>query len=186
MTSGASHGFQQGHEYLATAAAFFRSGKKFLTAAADDTTRIWDVETGMNILTLRETGSSAAAVLSDDETQILTGGKDPAGDNYAAKLWDAQYGQTVALLPRSPGGDHGRGDFPRPSLRLRRRRPGVLLSLGGQRHAPLGKQLEKQVRSHPRRESGRLPARRPTRSDRQQRPHGRAMGRGHGKIVPTP
>ncbi|MGO9115106.1 MAG: WD40 repeat domain-containing serine/threonine protein kinase [Thermoguttaceae bacterium] len=99
LSSGASNGFQQGHEYLATAAAFFRSGKKFLTAAADDTTRIWDAETGMNILTLRETGSSGAAVLSDDENRILTGGKDPADNNYAAKLWDAETGKLLRYFP---------------------------------------------------------------------------------------
>jgi WD40 repeat protein len=99
LTSGASNGLQQGHEYLATAAAFFRNGKKFSTAAADDTTRIWDVETGMNIVTLHETGCSGAAVLSDDETRILTGGREPAGDNYAAKLWDAETGKLLRYFP---------------------------------------------------------------------------------------
>ncbi len=99
LSSGASSGLQQGHEYLATAAAFFKSGKKFFTAAADDTTRIWDVETGMNIVTLHETGCSGAATLSDDETQILTGGRDPAGDNYAAKLWDAESGKLLRHFP---------------------------------------------------------------------------------------
>jgi WD40 repeat protein len=99
VNSGVINSFQQGHEYLATAAVFFRGGNKFLTAAADDTTRIWDVETGMNILTLRETGSSGAAVLSDDGIRILTGGKDAAGDNYAAKLWDARTGRLLRYFP---------------------------------------------------------------------------------------
>ena len=53
----------------------------------------------MNILTLRETGSSGAAALSDDETRILTGGKDPGGDEYAARLWDARSGKLLHSFP---------------------------------------------------------------------------------------
>jgi WD40 repeat protein/serine/threonine protein kinase len=99
LASGASISFQQGHEYLATAAAFFHDGKKFMTAAGDDTTRVWDVETGMNIVTIHETGSSGAAALSGDDSQILTGGKNPTGDDYAAKLWDARSGKLLGCFP---------------------------------------------------------------------------------------
>ena len=70
-----------------------------MTAAGDDTTRVWDVETGMNIVTIHETGSSGAAALSGDDSQILTGGKNPSGDDYAAKLWDAGSGKLLGCFP---------------------------------------------------------------------------------------
>ena len=82
--------FEEGHDYLASTAAFFPDGKRLLTAAADNTTRTWDVTTGTQILRLDHTGHGSVAVLSHDGKTVLTG-----SDELTARLWNAETGELL-------------------------------------------------------------------------------------------
>lgn len=100
---------QEGHEFLATTAVFFKpdpkNGRRFLTGAMDGTVRLWNADTGTQIALLPNTGSSAAVALSPDEKWIAT-----AGPNQEVLLWE------VARLGRKS---------PRP-IRLDGHRAGVV------------------------------------------------------------
>ena len=85
--------FQQGHHYLATTAVFFPGGGRFLTAAVDNSARIWDVATGMQVQTLEGTGLSAAAAISPDGKRIATG-----SERRTARIWDT-LGNRLAETP---------------------------------------------------------------------------------------
>ncbi len=57
--------FEEGHEFLASAAVFSRDGDKLITAAIDNTVRVWDVATGTELVLLEGTGQDAAVALSN-------------------------------------------------------------------------------------------------------------------------
>ena len=64
--------FREGHEYLASSALFFPNGERMLTAAVDNSVRIWNVARGTEMHRLEHTGRSAAVALSPDGKWILT------------------------------------------------------------------------------------------------------------------
>lgn len=64
---------EEGHEFLATTAAFMPGGRHILTSSLDNTTRIWNLLTGGQILVLQGTGNAAVAAVSPDGKWILTG-----------------------------------------------------------------------------------------------------------------
>ncbi len=72
---------------------FLSDGRTFVSAASDATTRVWDLTSGTQLMTLEGTGDGAAlAVSTKDGRWILTGGGrvDPEKDSspWQAKLWD--------------------------------------------------------------------------------------------------
>ena len=74
---------QEGHEFLVTTALFFPAGdRRILTAAGDNTVRIWDRFTGGQIRRLDDTGTISVAALSADGQWIVTG-----SDGKDALLW---------------------------------------------------------------------------------------------------
>ncbi|MCA8997442.1 MAG: WD40 repeat domain-containing protein, partial [Planctomycetaceae bacterium] len=73
----------EGHDYLTSRAEFFADGKYMVTAAADNTVRLWNVATGTQFLRLDRTGRSAALAISADERWLATGSEE---DDL--KLWD--------------------------------------------------------------------------------------------------
>ena len=77
--------FEEGHSYLASSALFFPDGRYLLTAAVDNTARLWDVATGGEANRLDHTGRSAATAMSFDGRWIATG-----SDDKSVKLWDVK------------------------------------------------------------------------------------------------
>ncbi|WP_166828148.1 protein kinase domain-containing protein [Thalassoroseus pseudoceratinae] len=72
---------------------FLSDGQTFVSSASDSTTRIWDLTSGTQLMTLEGTGDgSALAVSSSKGRWVLTGGGqiDPEDQSSAwqAKLWD--------------------------------------------------------------------------------------------------
>ena len=62
-----------------------------LTAARDETAKLWDAESGTCVQTFQgHTGWVNSAIFSPDSNQVLT-----ASDDYRAKLWDAESGDCV-------------------------------------------------------------------------------------------
>ena len=76
--------FEEGHEYLASTAIVFPDGMKLLTAAADNTARVWDLTTGTQLYWLDRTGRESVAAISHNGKLIATG-----GDDKTAKIWNA-------------------------------------------------------------------------------------------------
>jgi len=74
--------FEEGHLYLASSAQFFENDFKLLTAAVDNTARIWDVASGVQIARLDKTGQRGVACVSPDNQWVLTG-----GENGTVQVW---------------------------------------------------------------------------------------------------
>ena len=68
-----ANSLQEGHAYLASTVIPFDNGNKILTSALENTTRIWDVKQGIELVRLDNTGIEAAAAVSSDGTLIATG-----------------------------------------------------------------------------------------------------------------
>lgn len=66
---------KEGHEYLATSAAFLPDGRRIITSAGDGTVRIWDQNTGGQLHRLRDTGTLGTLAVSPDGRWLLTGSK---------------------------------------------------------------------------------------------------------------
>ena len=102
-----------GHQETVTAAAFTPDGKSLVSSSADDTTIVWDVETGDELLTLEQGNEYDVTCLdvSPDGKRIATGD----GDNNVT-LWDLETGErlhriavheaAVADIAFSPDGKH--------------------------------------------------------------------------------
>ncbi|MDX1947210.1 MAG: protein kinase [Pirellulaceae bacterium] len=76
---------QEGHEFLVTTALFFPPGdRRILTAAGDNTVRIWDRYTGGQLRRLDGTGTISVAAISPDGKWIVTG-----SDGKDALLWSS-------------------------------------------------------------------------------------------------
>jgi WD40 repeat protein/tetratricopeptide (TPR) repeat protein len=66
-------------------------GRRVLSAGADKTARIWDLETGRpTVPPLRHAQTVYRAVFSPDGTRVVT-----AGFDYSARVWDAVTGEPV-------------------------------------------------------------------------------------------
>jgi WD40 repeat protein len=99
-----------GHDFLATTVVARRDGRRLLTSAGDNTTRLWDLATGSQSAVLSGTGRHAGLAVSADGRHVLTGAvpvesPDPSGSSVQrtyALLWDLEtqqivrrYGETI-------------------------------------------------------------------------------------------
>jgi WD40 repeat protein len=64
-----------------------------VTVGNDQSVRVWDAETGREVLTIKYTGLIEGAVFSPDGRRLVT----ESGDG-AARVWDAATGQELLAL----------------------------------------------------------------------------------------
>ena len=89
----------EGHLGQVYNAAFRPDGKRIVTAGADDTARVWDVETGKAIAILNgHAGSVYNAAFSPDGRRVVT-----ASDDKTARVWNVDTGKTRAVLAGHTG-----------------------------------------------------------------------------------
>ena len=90
-----------GHAGSVWSVAFSPDGKRIVTGSDDATAKVWDAETGQELLTLKgHTGSVISVAFSPDGKRIVTG-----SDDKTVKVWDAATGQETP----HPQGAHSRG-----------------------------------------------------------------------------
>jgi WD40 repeat protein/serine/threonine protein kinase len=83
-----------GHRSPIESVAFSADGRRMITGSQDKTAKVWDTETGRELLTLTgHTEAVAAAVFSPDGHRIVTASWDDT-----AKIWDAATGQELLTL----------------------------------------------------------------------------------------
>ncbi len=101
---------QDGHTASVSVVSFSPDGKRVVTVAGnpnqpvaqDTAARVWDVESGKQLLTLRgHTSWLRSAAFSPDGKKILTG-----SDDGTARVWDATTGTELLSLgsPKEPAG----------------------------------------------------------------------------------
>ncbi|MGA2569368.1 MAG: caspase family protein [Terracidiphilus sp.] len=82
---------QLGHFHEIETVAFSPDGRTMLTACADKTAKLWDVETGLEIRTFAgHTDRVTGAVFSPDGRTVLT-----ASWDKTAKLWNVETGRAI-------------------------------------------------------------------------------------------
>ncbi len=83
-----------GHTGQVTSVSWSRDGKRILTGSSDYTAKVWDAETGPEILALKGHTSDVNSVAwSPDGKRIVTGSQD-----RTAKVWDGDKGQEILTL----------------------------------------------------------------------------------------
>jgi WD40 repeat protein len=75
---------------MVTSAAFSPDSKRVVTASTDKTARLWDANTGRQIIELKGHGYLNTAAYSPDGKRIVTASLDST-----ARLWDANNGEQV-------------------------------------------------------------------------------------------
>ncbi|WP_197169226.1 protein kinase domain-containing protein [Novipirellula galeiformis] len=85
---------QEGHDFLATTAAFLPGADRLVTVAGDDTTRLWDVQHGAEVWSVGGTGRRGLLALSPNGNQILTG----SSDGKVAQLFEVETGRKIRQL----------------------------------------------------------------------------------------
>jgi WD40 repeat protein len=106
----------EGHDSTITQAVFRSDGKQIVSAALDQTVRIWDLEKGSVALTLHEEAAVLCATFSPDGLRIASGSAD-----QTVKIWQSS-GNAIKTLnwgkarinnvAYSPDGRHLAGCFP--------------------------------------------------------------------------
>ena len=67
--------------------SFSPDGRRVLTASGDRTAKIWDAETGQELLTLKSQSAIRSVAFSPDGKRIVSGSTDKT-----LKIWDAELG----------------------------------------------------------------------------------------------
>lgn len=97
----------EGHLAMIKDVAFTPDGRQLVSSSDDKTIRVWDLETGETVRTIRgeiapgATGKIYAMALSSDGRWLATGGKFHPSDGEAAsviRLYDFLSGRLIALL----------------------------------------------------------------------------------------
>ena len=84
----------RGHSDVVRGVAFSPDGKHIATASDDQTAKVWDAETGKELLTLRGHADSVIAVaFSPDGKRLAT-----ASEDHTAKVRDAETGKELLTL----------------------------------------------------------------------------------------
>jgi len=95
----------RGHNGEVQSVAWSPDGKRLATGSEDKTAKVWDAETGKELLTLSgHTGSIASVAWSPDGRHIATRSEDST-----AKVWDAATDKEVLTLSSSGDGCYGVG-----------------------------------------------------------------------------
>jgi WD domain, G-beta repeat len=90
----------KGHSGLVTSVSFSPDGTRIVTSSSDDTAKLWDAQTGTELLVLKLKGPGGlwSAWFSPDGTRIVTNGTSEG----MAKVWDARTGQELKGEPIPP------------------------------------------------------------------------------------
>ena len=89
----------KGHDDEVWSAAYSPDGKRIVTASFDETAKVWDANTGQELMTLEGHGREVYSVAySPDGQRIVT-----ASDDKTAKVWDANTGQELFTLKGHDG-----------------------------------------------------------------------------------
>ena len=90
---------QSGHSGKVMTASFSPDGTRVVTGSNDDTAKIWDSRSGLELVTLRRSNAWInAASFSPDGSRVVTGSNDPI-----AEIWDAKSGESVRVLKGHAG-----------------------------------------------------------------------------------
>jgi len=82
----------RGHKKGVDFASFSPDGKKIVTTSKDETSRIWDANSGRTLRTF-EVGAVCSAIFSPDGKKIVT-----ANYGHGARIWDTESGQQLQTL----------------------------------------------------------------------------------------
>lgn len=82
----------KGHDDQVRSVAFSPDGARIVSGSYDETIRIWDVETGKQLMQpLRgHSGNVWSVAFSPDGTKIVSSSRD-----YTIRVWDAQTGEQL-------------------------------------------------------------------------------------------
>jgi tetratricopeptide (TPR) repeat protein len=84
----------EGHSALVASVSFSPDGKRIASGSRDKTVKVWDAQTGKEMLTLKGHSSLVNSVsFSPDGKRIVSGGWDDK-----VKVWDAETGQLMLTL----------------------------------------------------------------------------------------
>nr|NCR59151.1 hypothetical protein [Microcystis aeruginosa LL13-06] len=84
----------EGHDSVVTSVNFSPDGKTLVSSGADNTIKLWNVETGQEIRTLKGHDNSVSSVNFSPDGKTLVSGSD---DN-TIKLWNVETGQEIRTL----------------------------------------------------------------------------------------
>jgi WD40 repeat protein len=83
-----------GHDNIVASAAFSPDGSRIVSASFDNTARLWDAATGLELMVLRGHDKMvASAGFSPDGSRIVS-----ASFDSTARIWDAATGREIAVL----------------------------------------------------------------------------------------
>jgi WD40 repeat protein/serine/threonine protein kinase len=99
----------RGHSMLVNTLVLDGDDKRAVTTSPDGTARIWDLDTGMELVKLQDHGILLASAFLRDDALVAT-----VGDSSVVRVWDSRTGRELLRLPghtdlifrvRAPTGD---------------------------------------------------------------------------------